>query len=130
MKEILCIDDDELDHYLSENAIHSVSEDIIVHKAYDGLQALSCLREDKICPEIILLDVNMPRMNGHEFLKEFARTHDGRIPIIIMLTSSDQKTDIDLSMQYTFVKDFLVKPLTEEHVKKIQDIMESLAAGE
>lgn len=71
-----------------------------------------------------MLDINMPRMDGHEFLVEFAKEHNGNMPIVAILTSSDQEEDKSRSMSYKFVKDYFIKPISIENISKLTDIVD------
>lgn len=100
---ILVADDDEDDCLLVEEALRKWNPAVEIHFAANGQILIdyleSCQANDtsseKPCPDLILLDLNMPEKNGREALREI-RTH-GRlksIPIVILSTSSDQE-DID-----------------------------------
>lgn len=123
MKEILVVEDNESYQFLTEMIVMEVDEAITIHKAYDGIEALEMINEQGIEPDIILLDINMPRMNGHEFLTEFAKIRNGDIPVVAMLTSSDQTEDKQRASNYDFVRDYIVKPLQPEHLHKLRDIV-------
>lgn len=93
MQTILIVDDDESFHFLCEIQFCRSEKDYKLLKAYDGVEALEILRRTGDCPDLILLGINMPRMDGHEFLEEFAKINSGEIPIVAMLTSTDQQSD-------------------------------------
>ncbi|TEB41286.1 response regulator, partial [Flavobacterium circumlabens] len=68
---ILLIEDDELDIISVERSLKKLESDYVLHSAYNGIEALKMLRDVNLglVPDVILLDINMPRMNGIEFLK-------------------------------------------------------------
>ena len=74
-------------------------------------------------PSLILLDINMPAMNGFEFLEAYQSlltTQDiYPSPTVIMFTSSDEENDKEKAMRFPFVKDYLIKPLSPEKVNKL-----------
>jgi CheY-like chemotaxis protein len=124
---IMLIDDSEIDnmvnnHILSKN---NIAKHIIVHNsATDALEYLSkatMANSELIMPEIILLDINMPIMNGFGFLAEFEKYSDSILEKIrvIMLTSSVDPNDIRRSKEYKTVKSFISKPLSLEHLSTI-----------
>lgn len=124
MKHILVIEDNPTDQFLANEIISEFFADITIHQAFDGIEALAFLEREDITPEIILLDINMPRMDGHEFLVEFAKEHNGNMPIVAILTSSDQEEDKSRSMSYKFVKDYFIKPISIENISKLTDIVD------
>ena len=101
-----------------------------VYEAKNGEEALHFLEESTIVPDIILLDLNMPKIGGIEFLKIIKSKENLRhIPTIILTTSSNQK---DLVECYrTGMAGYVLKPLKyEEYVKKIEKLFEYWTVNE
>lgn len=96
---ILLVEDDEVDVMNVQRAFKKNHIKNTVHVAGNGLQALAMLRgadgEEKLhpVPKIILLDINMPKMNGLEFLKELRSDTDLRAISVFVLTTSDEEKD-------------------------------------
>ncbi len=111
----MTIDDSEPDQFLSKIAINQYDSSIEILQAFDGREALDILEKLDQQPDIIFLDINMPRMNGHEFLEEYSKW-DNQGEVIIMLTSSDQETDKERSLAYNCVRDYFTKPLQSDLV--------------
>ena len=128
MKIVLLIEDDESFHYLCKIAFKRAGEEIELITAYDGIEAIQYLREYDKRPDLILVDINMPRMNGHEFLSAYSEMNPGEIPVVAMLTSSDDSRDRDSAMSHWFVRDYLVKPLMVDHIATLQKICEDTPA--
>ncbi|WDQ19097.1 response regulator [Rhodopirellula sp. P2] len=126
---ILLIEDDEAFHYLCQMAFKRAGEALDLTTAFDGLEALAILRDSETKPDVILVDINMPRMNGHEFLQEYSQTDPGNLPVVAMLTSSEESRDRDPAMRYPFVMDYFVKPLTGEHIQHIKQIHEAVRSS-
>ena len=127
MKRILLIEDNEGDQFLGKFAIETVHPDIELYIASDGKEAIEILESMPADPDLILLDINMPRMNGHEFLKVFTKDNTRTIPVVVMLTSSDQKQDKEQAFEYKCVKDYLLKPISEDDVVAIEKLVAEAA---
>ncbi|MGZ3899998.1 MAG: response regulator [Bacteroidia bacterium] len=85
VKSILLVDDDQDYKYFFYKAIEAVDPEISVTSASDGIEALEKLHI--LTPELIILDFNMPRMNGLAFLKDIKKNPALRnIPVIIYST--------------------------------------------
>ena len=127
MKRILLIEDNEGDQFLGKFAIETVHPDIELYIASDGKEAIEILESMPADPDLIFLDINMPRMNGHEFLKVFTKDNTRTIPVVVMLTSSDQKQDKEQAFEYKCVKDYLLKPISEDDVIAIEKLVAEAA---
>lgn len=121
MFTIMIIDDSEADQFLASHVIEEFNPEIDVLQAYDGQEALDILRVLPKQPDVIFLDINMPRMNGHDFLKEYDKWNEHSI-IIIMLTSSDQTADREMSRAYESVVDYFTKPLSTQALEKASQL--------
>jgi CheY-like chemotaxis protein len=89
-KTILLADDDSDDCLLFEDAVREVSSDIQITTAKDGMELMDILEETvPPPPDVIFLDLNMPRKSGYECLAEIKGTQKFRnIPVVILSTSS------------------------------------------
>lgn len=86
---ILYIDDDAEDREFFVEAAGKIDEDLICYTAQDGAQALQELQEMIVMPDYIFLDVNMPMMNGKQFLHEIKKRIRLRsIPVVIYSTTT------------------------------------------
>lgn len=92
-QHIFHIDDDEDDAEIFLSAALEVSEEVSVEGFYDARRALEMLIGLEVLPDAIFLDLNMPIMDGFEFLREVrSSTAFQNIPVIILSTSSHQDT--------------------------------------
>lgn len=121
----MLVDDNHNDNFFHEREIKKTNSATIVIEKNSGLEALEYLKSkegDKaMLPDLIFLDINMSGMNGWEFLHEYERL-DRELQvrvIIIMLTNSDNDDDIVRSKEWSFVSDYITKPLTKEILTEI-----------
>ena len=110
---ILLVEDDEVDVMNVERAFERNKMKNALFVAGNGLEALALLRTNKIPKErrLILLDLNMPKMNGIEFLEELRGDPElTSIPVVVLTTSNDDQDKLDA---YKFnVAGYLLKPVT------------------
>ena len=126
---ILLIDDDEINNFISIKLIKKALSNAEISSCLNGKLAIEELTEmqknspEKL-PDFILLDINMPIMNGWEFLDEYKRLNidsTGKSKIFI-ISSSVFSNDISRAKSYPLVKNFISKPLS---VEKIREMLES-----
>lgn len=110
-KPILLIEDDSVDTIMVKRALESLKVTNPLVNYSDGEEALNYLRDpNNKKPSIILLDLNLPRMDGLEFLKVIKANDDFRKIPIIALTTSDDERDITESFKHG-IAGYMVKPL-------------------
>ena len=118
-KNILIVDDDRLSTALIRFSLKG--SDYAVEVAEDGAKALEVL--GRFTPDLIVLDVHMPKMSGFEFMSELKRIPGGGDIPVIMMTANDNMQDIFFAEG---VKGYLVKPV--DPVKLETKIREALGA--
>jgi len=120
---ILLIDDDDDDNYFHQIIIRDMNITDDVKLVTNGLEALDFLKNVETPPELIFLDINMPKMNGWEFLEEYNKLPaDHKANTIIAMFSTSQNTDDKKKAeQFSNVKCFQSKPLTEKILEGIID---------
>jgi CheY-like chemotaxis protein len=121
---ILLIDDDPTSNFLGQQLIQRLNLANKVYCAYNGRHALQLLQGTNLQPDIIFLDLNMPLMNGYEFLTAFHETHHAASQAnIVILTSSEDGGDLD-KVQTFGIRYYLCKPLIEHNLLKICEIIQ------
>ena len=118
---VLLIDDDEIQNFLNKRIIQSFISESHIFIATDGDEALKILNqqiEKNTAPSkgIILIDINMPIMNGFQFVEIFNKDFAHKFPntSIFPLTSSNEIQDV-LQMSRLGIENYIVKPLTHEY---------------
>ncbi len=126
---VLLVDDDEINNFISIKLIKKALLNTEIMACLNGKFAIEQLSEiqrkdpEKL-PDYILLDINMPIMNGWEFLDEYKRLNIdplGKSKIFI-ISSSVFSNDINKARSYPLVKDFISKPLNVEKIKELFEV--------
>lgn len=134
MKSINCVllvDDDESDNFFHTLTIKEAGICDQIKVVVDGREALDYIlkavgtepSEEFPKPDIIFLDINMPRMDGFNFLDEYIQLDEHLISdiVVIMLTTSLNPYDREKAMKYKVIRDYRNKPLTTEMLQEITD---------
>lgn len=119
-KPILLIDDDRVDVMTTKRALKEIHVTNPVYTAGNGEEAIELLRDGKTeKPGVILLDLNMPRMNGIEFLRVIKNDDSlKRIPVVVLTTSKEEEDKVE-----TFslgVAGYMIKPV--DYIKFVEVI--------
>lgn len=118
--KILLVEDNIIEILKLKRAIEYLGINHEVLEAENGEIALDSIKQEEINPDIVLLDLNMPKMNGLEFLAIVRNDESMRhLPIIILSTSNNNR---DLKEAYKLgVSGYILKPLKyDDYVKKIE----------
>jgi CheY-like chemotaxis protein len=119
-KPILLVDDDRVDVMTTKRALKDINVTNPVYTAGNGEEAIELLRDGKTeKPGVILLDLNMPRMNGIEFLR-VVKNDDSlkRIPVVVLTTSKEEEDKVEsFSLG---VAGYMIKPV--DYIKFVEVI--------
>ncbi len=126
---VMLIDDSEIDNFINQKMMegHGFSERIYVHtSSRSALEFMKSLRSTglnlhELLPRIIFLDINMPIMDGFQFIEEFEKMGEEITSVckIVMLTSSINPADLEKSKQTPAIYQYINKPLTKEMLESL-----------
>lgn len=129
---MLVIDDDDIDQDMLKHSLKKSGLYKHILTAKDGKEAIELFENyqkltqadaELFPPLIIFLDINMPRMDGFEFLEEISKRTTikpfNKLNTVIMLTSSENEKDINQAKKFQQVKDYIMKPLSVNKAKEI-----------
>ena len=125
LKSICIIDDDHIFVYGVKRLINDVKlcDNLIVYE--NGVDALediqSMVQGGKKLPKVIFLDLNMPMMNGWEFLDEFLKIEheDTHQTLVYIMSSSVNPEDLLRINDYSIIKNYILKPVTADDLENI-----------
>lgn len=130
MNKILCVDDDPVTLMFCKSIIKKNYFAIEIDTAMDGQEAIDYYKslskslnaENTSYPDLIFLDLNMPIMNGWEFLDEFVKSYHFIFPKtkVVILTSSIDPKDEEKANIYSIAIAFFSKPLTNEMIQELK----------
>lgn len=119
---ILVVDDDDITNFLTQRILSRIKPSAQIIVANNGEEALrviySVAKKDRRCPDLILLDVNMPVMNGIEFLTSFSSTEFRKSCRIVVVTTSNNKSDFAALKQYG-IEEIISKPVTQSRMEEV-----------
>ncbi|MGM0479710.1 MAG: response regulator [Bacteroidota bacterium] len=112
-RKILLVEDNEGDVLLTREAFEEINPHALLYVVTDGRSAVdyleNCIQEKSELPELILLDINLPRMDGHEVLSVIKNSKLMRNIPVIMLTTSSSENDVDKAYS-NFANCYITKP--------------------
>lgn len=124
LKHLLLVDDDPTTNFFNRHLIGKMGIFDKIHEAENGQVALDKIKELHDIgesPAMILLDINMPIMNGFEFLDRYAELEKEMKSsvVVCMLTTSLAKEDLERSKEYAILDDYIDKPLYEGKMREL-----------
>lgn len=125
IREILLVEDNPGDVRLTQEVLKSSNLQSILHVVYDGEEAIDYLKlsaEKNTLPHLIILDLNLPRLNGIEVLDEIKSDKRLKLIPVVMLTSSGAEHDIGECYR-NHANSYIAKPVDfEEYFKVVTNI--------
>ncbi len=129
---VLIVDDDEVCIMALKRAVKKMKLLNPISVAKDGVEALEILRGDVrteklVPPYIVLLDINMPRMDGHEFLENLRSDEDLQRTVVFILTTSDAPDDVKRAYDKN-VAGYVVKEDPYSSLKATIELMDKFSS--
>ena len=126
IKKLLLIEDDELTSFLMRKLVrkNGIAEELVIKgNGYEALKYLENLSEDDVFPNAIIVDIDMPVMNGYDFVvnyeKQFWKHNEGTY--VLMATSSNRKVDSERALKNPCINEFVFKPITKDILLKLTE---------
>ena len=116
------IDDEEVGHFIFQKIARTIPG-IETSVFQNAKTVIELIRENKFNTDLILLDINMPHMNGWDFLEAFEPFNLSK-PVFIVSSSND-RNDVEKSKRYKSVKGFFSKPISQTNLQTMVDIVMS-----
>ena len=124
-KIILLVEDDQLDVISVERSLNKIEQNYELFTAYNGIEALDILKDHPdMLPDVILLDLNMPKMNGIEFLKVIKADDRYKSIEVFIMTTSGEEADRRLAEDLG-ISGYLIKPLNFNNNDKRTDSLDA-----
>lgn len=122
LNSIMLIDDNKIDNLFHARVISKNIQDISIITKESAEEALEYLAtEGYCCPDIIFLDINMPRMNGWDFIEEYKKLDPDKKKslVVVMLSNAENPDDGMKRKTLGIFADFKSKPLTPEMLNEV-----------
>lgn len=118
---IMLIDDNKIDNFFHERVIRKNAAANYIIAKESAEDALLHLQDPSLMqPDVIFLDINMPGMNGWEFIEQYKKMdNEMKSMIVVMLTTSENPDDLAIARSYGVLADFKSKPLTSDMLQEI-----------
>jgi len=121
--DLIILDDNALDHFILDKMLSKWDPSGHIIHCYDGTDLIRTIEQTNVnaLPDIIFLDIHMPKMDGWKFLNQLNRIkkHMHKTVCVYVLSSSIDPVDISRSKKYSFVQGYLIKPISYEKIETI-----------
>ncbi|MFN0255689.1 response regulator [Pedobacter ureilyticus] len=120
---LLVIDDDDINIFIISKIVEKTGYDVELCAKHNGQLAIDYIQEllstNQPLPHLVLIDINMPILNGWEFIEAFEALNLNTDNDMYMLSSSVYENDIEKAKSYKSVKGFISKPLSIDRLKEL-----------
>jgi CheY-like chemotaxis protein len=120
---IFLVDDDHIYQFTAKKTLESMGFADQVSVFMDGAAALQHIKEHlsdpRALPDVIFLDINMPVMDGWQFVQEFQKLNPRKSIALYMVSSSVDETDVKRSREFTVISDYIIKPVGRRRFEEL-----------
>ena len=120
---LLVIDDDDINIFIISKIVEKTGYDVEIVAKHNGQLAIDYIKEltanNLALPHLVLIDINMPILNGWEFIEAYEALDLNVDNDMYMLSSSVYENDIEKAKSYKSVKGFISKPLSIDRLKEL-----------
>lgn len=120
---LLVIDDDDINIFIISKIVEKTGYDVEIVAKHNGQLAIDYIKEltanNVALPHLVLIDINMPILNGWEFIEAYEALNLNVDNDMYMLSSSVYENDIEKAKSYKSVKGFISKPLSIDRLKEL-----------
>ncbi|WP_199118673.1 response regulator [Pedobacter sp. ASV28] len=120
---LLVIDDDDINIFIISKIVEKTGYDVEICAKHNGQLAIDYIKDlvenHEQLPQLVLVDINMPILNGWEFIEAFEALNLEVKNDMYMLSSSVYENDIEKAKSYKSVKGFISKPLSIDRLKEL-----------
>ena len=121
--KLLVIDDDDINIFIISKIVEKTGYDVEIAAKHNGQLAIDYIKElvvnNQPLPQLVLIDINMPILNGWEFIEAYEALGLAETNDMYMLSSSVYENDIEKAKSYNSVKGFISKPLSIDRLKEL-----------
>ncbi|GCD79184.1 response regulator [Schleiferia thermophila] len=120
--KIMLVDDDPIFNFIARKLIESTKIEHELEEYLDGSEALEAIKQKKSpdeLPDRILLDINMPKVNGWQFLEALRHLNISKDVSVTIVTSSIDGEDRRKAFSFPEIDEFLIKPISKKEIAEI-----------
>lgn len=117
MTSVILVDDQPITNFITKKLLQIEGITIPISDFTNPAKALELLLEQKGEDDMVILDLNMPEMSGWDFMDRLIENQ--YTPRIVILTSSTSDMDREKALDYSFVKDYIIKPLNQNKISEL-----------
>lgn len=131
-KRLILIDDDPVSNLVTKRSIqksgvlNEVDEILVFNNPFKGMEFLKEDWQDDTCDTVLLLDINMPKIDGFQLMEGISAWGDKKNLKVAILSSSALGSDRERAFQFSMMEDFFSKPITLESIARIQEIFDGM----